>query len=72
MEVSKEVHGAMQIKASANQAAGASGAQMMAHLPLHQCQPLLHRPWEELAWQPLHVIGIVLVVHAAVVTFPPG
>ena len=70
--LSKEVLGAMQIKASANQAAGASGAQMMAHLPLHQRQPLLHRPQEEPARQPLHVIGIVLVVHAAVVTFPPG
>ena len=68
---SKEVNGAMQIKASAKPAVGASGAQMMAHLPLRQRQPLPHRPPEEPVQQLLRVTGIVLVVHAAVVTFPP-
>lgn len=69
---SKEAYGAMRIKASAKPAVGASGAQMMAHLPLRRRQPLLHRPREEPVQQPPRVIGIVLVVHAAVVTFPLG
>ena len=69
---SKEANGAMRIKASAKPAVGASGAQMMVQLPLCQRQPLLHRPREEPLQQPPRVIGIVLVVHVAVVTFPLG
>ena len=69
---SKEVNSAMRVKASVKPVVGASGAQMMAHLPLCRHQPLLHRPREEPVQQPPHVIGIVLVVHAAIVTFPLG
>ncbi len=57
---------------SVKPAVGASGAQMMAHLPLRRRQPLLHRPLEEPVQQPPHVIEIVLVVHAVIVTFPLG
>jgi len=69
---SKEVNSAMEVKASVKPAVGASGAQMMAHLPLRRRQPLLHRPREVPVQQPPSVIGIVLEVHAAVVTFSLG
>jgi hypothetical protein len=65
----------MQIKANVKLVAGASGVPMMVvarHLPLHQRQLLPHLQREEPERQLLHVIGIVLVVHAAAVTFQRG